>query len=126
MSVMLYNVLVYPLLLYCITSWAITYSSNLDALLALQNKFFKFIHFSDQYDNPHPLFISSNMLKVNESHKLQLASFVHEVVCSKIHVNFIIISATFQKYTPTQQGNPVLCLALEGSRTEMFCCLILL
>ena len=75
---MLYNALVYPLRLYGITSRAVTYSSNLDALLALQNKLVKIIHFSDQYDSPHPLFISSNILKINELHELQLASFVYE------------------------------------------------
>ena len=81
---MLYNALIYPILLYGITSWAVTYSSSLDALLALQNKFVKIIHFSDQYDSPHPLFISSNILKINELHKLQLASFVYE---SSLHQN---------------------------------------
>ena len=81
---MLYNALIYPPLLYGITSWALTYSSSLDALLALQNKFVKIIHFSDQYDSLHPRFISSNMLKINELHKLQLASFVYE---SSLHQN---------------------------------------
>ena len=51
---------------------------KLDALLALQNKFVKIIHFSDQYDSPRPLFISWNTLKINELHKLQLVSFVYE------------------------------------------------
>ena len=81
---MLYNALIYPLLLYGITSSALIYSSSLDALLALQNEFVKIIHFSDQYDSPHPLFISSNILKINELHKLQLTSFVYE---SSLHQN---------------------------------------
>ena len=72
------------ILFSCITSWALTYSSSLDALPALQNKFVKIIHFSDQYDSPHPLFISSNILKINELHKLQLASFFCE---SSLHQN---------------------------------------
>ena len=77
---MLYNALIYPLLLYGITSWVLTYSSSLDALPVLQNKSVKIIHFCDQYDicSPHPLFVSSNILKVNELHRLQLASFVYE------------------------------------------------
>ena len=70
MSLMLY----FPLLLYGITSWGLTYSSNLDAFVGLQNKF---IHFSNQYDSPYPLFISSNILKINELHELQLASFTY-------------------------------------------------
>ena len=31
-----------------------------------------------------------------------------KVVCTKIHVNFIIILAIFQKFTPMQQGNPLI------------------
>ena len=75
---MLYNALIHPLLLRGITSWALTYSSRLDALLAMQNKFIKILHFRDQYDSPHPLYISSNILKINELHNLYLASFVYE------------------------------------------------
>ena len=89
---------------------------NLRCSSSTESKFFKIIHFSNQYDSPHPLFISSNILKINELHKLQLASFGYEstlhhlvmkVLCSKIHMNSIIISAVPQKYTPMQQGNPV-------------------
>ena len=101
---MLCNAFIYPLLLYGITSWALTYSSSLDAPLALQNKFVKIIHFSDQCDSPHPLFISSNILKINELHKLQLESFVYESSLQQIHVNFIIMLAIFQKFIPMQQG----------------------
>ena len=107
-SVTLYNALIYRLLLYGITSWAPTYSSSLDALLALQNKFVKIIHFSDQYDSPHPLFISSNMLQINELHKLQLASFVYKSSLQQNPPEFIIILAIFQKFTPVQQGNPLI------------------
>ena len=38
----------------------------------------KIINFSDQFDSPHPLFISSNILKVHDLHNAQLASFVYE------------------------------------------------
>ena len=77
-SVMLYNALVFPLLLYGIVVWGNTYPSNLDSLLHIQNKFLKIINFCDQFDSPHPLFISSNILKVHDLHNAQLASFVYE------------------------------------------------
>ena len=41
-----------------------------------------------------------------------------KVVCSKIHVNFIIISAIFQKYTPMQQGNPVTKNSSSDAKTQ--------
>ena len=78
LSIMLYNALIYPLLLYGITSWGLTFTSNFDSLLAIQNKFLKIINFSNQYDSPHPLYSTSKILKVNDLHKLQLASFVYE------------------------------------------------
>ena len=77
-SVMLYNALVFPLLLYGIVVWGNTYPSNLDSLLHIQNKFLKIINFCDQFDSPHPLFISSNILKVHDLHNAQLTSFVYE------------------------------------------------
>ena len=75
---MLYNALIYPLLLYGITLWGLTFISNFDSLLAIQNKFLKIINFSNQYDSPHPLYSTSKILKVNDLHELQLASFVYE------------------------------------------------
>ena len=78
LSIMLYNALIYPLLLYGITSWGLTFTSNFDSLLAIQNKFLQIINFSNQYDSPHPLYSTSKILKVNDLHKLQLASFVYE------------------------------------------------
>ena len=75
---MLYNALIYPLLSNGITSWGLTFSSNFDSLLAIQNKFLKIINFSNQYDSPHPLYSASKILKVNDLHKLQLALFAYE------------------------------------------------
>ena len=77
LSIMLYNALIYPLLLYGITSCGLTFTSNFDSLLAIQNNFLKIINFSTQYDSPHPLYSTSKILKVNDLHKLQLASFVY-------------------------------------------------
>ena len=67
------------LFLLCdITSWGLTFSSNFDSLLAIQNKFLKIINFINQYDSPHPSYSTSKILKGNDLHKLQLASFVYE------------------------------------------------
>ena len=77
--------------------------------------FVKIIHFIYQYDSPHSLFISSNILTINA----YLHHLFMKVVCSKIHVNFIITSAIFQKYTPTQQGNPVTKTSSSHVKTQL-------
>ena len=39
LSIMLYNALIYPLILYGITSWGLTFTSNFDSLLAIKINF---------------------------------------------------------------------------------------
>ena len=100
---MLYNALVFPLLLYGIVVLGNTYPSNLDSLLHIQNKFLKIINFCDQFDSPHPLFISSNILKVYDLHNAQLASFVYETTLGlnpvEFHNYFTDVSEVHQHLT---------------------------
>ena len=85
---MLYNVLVYPLLLYGITSCCLTFTSNFDSLLAIQSKFLKIINFSNQYDSPHPLYSTSKVLKVNDLINYNWHHLFMRITCNRTRQEF--------------------------------------
>ena len=59
-------------------------------------KFVKIIDYSYQYDSPHPFLFPQTYLKLTNYINCNLHRLFMKVVCSKIHVTFIIILTIFQ------------------------------
>ena len=99
--------LLHPLLLYGITSWALTYSSNLMLFWHCKINLLKSFILVISIIAHAPFLFPETHQKYMNYINCSLYHLFMKAVCSKIHVNFIIISAVFQIDTPMQQGNPV-------------------
>ena len=75
----LYFAFVYPYFLYCNLVWGGTFVSHLDPLVKLQKRAIRTINKTSFLSHTNNLFISSNILKFIDIHKLQLAIFVYKL-----------------------------------------------
>ena len=65
----LHYALIYPYLIYCNIIWGGACSSHVNKILLLQKRAVRIIHEAKFFDHSHLLFIQSNILKINETHR---------------------------------------------------------
>ena len=72
----LYYSLVYPYLVYCISVWGSTYTTNLKRIFLLQKKVLRIISKSSFDAHTDPLFIQLKILKFDDIYKFQILKFM--------------------------------------------------
>ena len=75
----LYYSLAYPHFIYCNTSWASTYVTNLSRIVILQKKLVRIINFSDYNAHTDPLFSNLKILKFEQINIYLTGIFVYKV-----------------------------------------------
>ena len=77
---LLYHGIFYPLFMYGIHVWGLTFNSYLEPISISQKKVLKSITFSGMMAPSMPLFNDLQLLKLNDIHNLYISSFVYECV----------------------------------------------
>ena len=72
----LYYSLVYPYLVYCISVWGSTYTTNLKRIFLLQKKVLRIISKSSFDAHTDPLFMQFKILKFDDIYKFQILKFM--------------------------------------------------
>ena len=72
----LYYSLVYPYLIYCISVWGSTYSSNLNRIFLLQKKVIRIMSRSSYLAHTDPLFKQLKILKLHNLYLFQVGKFM--------------------------------------------------
>ena len=72
----LYFSLIYPYLVYCISVWGSTYSSNLNRIFILQKKCIRIISKSSYDAHTEPLFKALRILKFADIYKFQVGKMM--------------------------------------------------
>ena len=72
----LYYSLVYPYLIYCISVWGSTYSSNLNRIFLLQKKVIRIMSRSSYLARTDPLFKQLKILKLHNLYLFQVGKFM--------------------------------------------------
>ena len=72
----LYFSLIYPYLVYCISVWGSTYSSNLNRIFILQKKCIRIISKSSYDAHTEPLFKALRILKFADIYKFQVSKMM--------------------------------------------------
>ena len=102
----------YPNFLYCDLIWEETYESHLDPLVKLLKRAIRIINHSSFYSHTNNLFISNNLLKLHDIHKLQLAIYVFKIKSRSVFVrghlydtrNRSELNPSFARLTLTQHS----------------------
>ena len=66
--VTIYNALIKPHFMYCITAWGNTYKTNLTRLHLMQKKIIRVLTRSELYAHTEPLFNKLHMMNIFEMH----------------------------------------------------------
>ena len=74
----IYNALVNSHLMYCNMIWGGTNETHLNPLVVLQKKCLRIVNKTSYLSHTHPLFISSNVLKIKEIHKYCQICYIHK------------------------------------------------
>ena len=88
---MIYYSLVYPHLMYCITSWGNAPNSVLKPLEILQRKIVRIMTFSDFRSHAPPLFHFLKLLTVADIYKMKLAISIHNIQNNKFIGSSILV-----------------------------------
>ena len=75
----LYYSLVFPYMNYCNLIWGNAFSVHLNPLVILQKKVIRLINNKPLYHHPNELFIRSNLLKLADVYKLNVASYMFKL-----------------------------------------------
>jgi len=73
---LLYHVLIYP---YDIPDWRSTYKTHLLKIASYQNKVLRIINGVNRDNSVSHLYGESNILKLEEIHKLEVAKILHNI-----------------------------------------------
>ena len=98
----LYNAHILPHLQYCMPIWANTYPSHLIPLFRLQKKILRIITKSSFFDHTQPLFKETQIMKLFDLNKLQIAIYMYK----NIYRDTIINSEACHTY-PTRTRNVI-------------------
>ena len=80
--IIMYNAHVLPHLQYCTPIWCNTYQTHLLPLIRLQKKIIRIVTNSTYYEHTHPLFKATNILKLFDINKLQIAIYMYKLLHS--------------------------------------------
>ena len=75
----IYNSLIVLYIPYSLTVWRQTSKTNWDAILVLQKRALRFIHFSDRKEHAILLFVENNILLINIMYFEKVLTLIHDV-----------------------------------------------
>ena len=104
---MIYYSLVYPHLIYCITSWGKAPISVLQPLEILQRKLIRIMTNSDFRCHTPPLFHSLKLLTISDIYKLNLAISIHNIQNNKFtgSNNLVLLKDSHSYFTRLSSNN---------------------
>ena len=76
----LYDAHVLPHLQYCSPIWCSTYPTHLLPLFRLQKKIIRIITNSDYFDHTEPLFKTTNILRIYDINRVQIAIYMYKLL----------------------------------------------
>ena len=99
----IYNALIKPHFMYCITAWGNTYKTNLTRLHLMQKKIIRVLTRSEFYAHTEPLFNKLHMMNIFEMHAYFVGIFVFKCVNNVLPDNW---NCTFTPGTLSEPDAP--------------------